>query len=609
MSKHYKYNANLENVLSNYNKERMGFFKLLYTVGKTNKKVASLVIITIVAQALLVSIVPILTNIVIQQALFDNQSRQSAGQDYGQVWYVWIIIMTLVVILLSSIVFFKDWLFSIITSRLEVKFKIAILRKLFEQDISYYSDKKIGEIMTKVLYDTSNVSNEISGLLNSLIQAPMVLILGTVSLFIISPHLATAALVTVYSMVLILVFVVKNYRKNHLQLRNIMSSINGITADKINSIRLIKSSGTREYENKEIEKIYEPYLKQYKPVALKGAALSTILIASDVIVAMVVVIVAVLISRQDSESFAKLVPITAGLTALTRPLWQVSGIIPAISRASASAEKIYGVMKSKPLFLEHEHDGIIINEDIKRIELKNIVFSYPEQPSKTILQNMNITFEKGKSYAFVGETGAGKTTISKLLLRFYEPSSGEILINGHNLNKLNLPVYLQRVGYVEQEPQIIFGNVFENVKYGAFDKTDSQVIRACKKAKLHELISNMPDGYNTILGERGFILSGGQKQRLIIARMFLKDLEILVMDEATSALDNIVEKEIQVSLNELMVNKTTVVIAHRLSTIKHVDEIIVLGANGAGIVQRGTFENLKKIEGHFKKLYEAGMLE
>lgn len=608
MSKKYKYNTNLEFALSSSKYDKIGFFHLLFIVGRINKKIATLMIFVMLINSLLIAAIPYLTNIVIQQALFDNNS--TSGQDYGAKWTTWIILMSCIVILLGCVVYFKDWLQSVVSSRLEVQFKIAIIRKLFEQDISYYSDKKIGEIMTKVLYDTSNVANEISGLLNSMIQAPLVLIFGSISLFLINPLLAGVAVGAVYAMIIILVFVVKNYRKNHLKLRNIMSKINGTTADKINSIRLIKASGTREYENIEVEGIYDPYLKQYKPVALKGAGLSTILITSDVIVAMLVIIVATVVyGQKDPVRFLNIIPITSGLTALTRPLWQVSGIIPAISRASASAEKIYDVMKSKPLFNDNVEHGVILKEEVQTIEFKDVVFNYPEQPTKTILQNMSIVFEKNKSYAFVGETGAGKTTISKLMLRFYEPTSGEILINGVNLNTLNLPYFLKKVGYVEQEPQIIFGNVFENVKYGAFDKTDSQVIRACKQARLHGLISNMPDGYETILGERGFILSGGQKQRLIIARMILKDPEILVMDEATSALDNIVEKEIQQSLDELMKNKTTVVIAHRLSTIKNVDEIIVLGANGVGIVQRGTFNDLKNKPGHFKNLYDAGAMD
>lgn len=185
---------------------------------------------------------------------------------------------------------------------------------------------------------------------------------------------------------------------------------------------------------------------------------------------------------------------------------------------------------------------------------------------------------------------------------------GTIYINAdQELKKINLTSYLQHVGYVEQEPQIFYGTFFENISYGVFKVTKEEVIVACKKAELHDFIIGLKNGYDTILGEWGFILSGGQKQRLVIARMFLKNPEVLILDEATSSLDNIVEKEIQENLNQLMKGRTTFIIAHRLSTIKDVDEILVLEKD-KGVVQSGNFETLKNQEGRFKALYTAGLM-
>gem|GEM_PF-408760 len=244
---------------------------------------------------------------------------------------------------------------------------------------------------------------------------------------------------------------------------------------------------------------------------------------------------------------------------------------------------------------------------IDTINFKNVSFSYPESPQNKILPTINLQLEKGKSYAFVGETGVGKSTIAKLLLRFYDTSEGEVLINNINIKQLNLTKYLLMVGYVEQDPQILFGTIKENLTYGIKNYTEDEIIIAAKKAKLHDFVLGLSEGYDTILGERGFILSGGQKQRLIIAKLFLKNPQLLILDEATSALDNIVEKEIQNELNLLMKNRTTVVIAHRLSTIKNVDKIIVLDKL-KGISQTGTFDELKNRPGVFKKLYEYGLL-
>ncbi|KAF5279607.1 hypothetical protein FQR65_LT15355 [Abscondita terminalis] len=246
-------------------------------------------------------------------------------------------------------------------------------------------------------------------------------------------------------------------------------------------------------------------------------------------------------------------------------------------------------------------------DGINSIIFENVNFSYPNAPNKMVIPNFSYEFKKGKSYALVGESGIGKSTIARMLLRFYDPTNGKILINNKDLSELNLPNFLKNVGYVEQEPQILFGTVFENIQYALFNKGLDEVIEASKKAKLHDFVMTLPEGYDTVLGERGFLLSGGQKQRLVIARLFLKNPDLLVLDEATSALDNIVEKDIQSELNELMKNRTAIVIAHRLSTIKEVDEIIVL-QKGHGIVQVGNFEQLKKEEGIFQKLYKAGLM-
>ncbi|ARU90951.1 ABC transporter ATP-binding protein/permease [Spiroplasma clarkii] len=415
----------------------------------------------------------------------------------------------------------------------------------------------------------------------------------------------------VYLMAIFLVLIVKNYRKRFGVIRTIITDINGDVTDKIGSIKLVKSSGTRLYEEERIKKIHLPYIKNFKPVAKTGGWLITVLIISDVVIALATIASTIFIfGDKDPIYFTALItPFVAGLTALTRPLWQISGIIPGISRASTSTQRIYEVVRSESLLSENIKDGIKFNQEINNISFQGVSFAYPEKIEKLILPPTSLVFEKGKSYAFVGETGSGKSTISKLLLRFYDPTIGTIKINDLDLKTLNLHSYLRHVGYVEQEPQILYGDVYENVRYGIFEATNDDVVAACKKAGLHDLIESWPQKYTTILGEKGTLISGGQKQRIVIARIILKNPDLLILDEATSALDNIVEKVIQKELEKIMVNKTTIVIAHRLSTIKNVDKIFVLGPNAQGIVQTGTFLELTKVEGHFQKLYKAGEIE
>ncbi|KAJ3626896.1 hypothetical protein Zmor_004163 [Zophobas morio] len=302
--------------------------------------------------------------------------------------------------------------------------------------------------------------------------------------------------------------------------------------------------------------------------------------------------------------------ITMSIDSLVMPILQVVRLLGNLASASTSAARVTEIM-DRETKINTNVDVEPLADVAGAIEFKNVSFKYDDADDKEpmILENFNFKFEEGKSYAFVGETGVGKSTIAKLLLREYDPTTGDVFVNNDkNLKDINLKSYLDHVGYVEQEPQIIYGTFFNNIRYGTFDATDEECIEAAKKANLYDFINGLPEGFDTVLGERGFILSGGQKQRLVIARMFLRNPKILILDEATSALDNIVEKEIQGELDKLAAGRTTIVIAHRLSTIKNVDQILVL-EKGVGVSQSGTFNELKGVEGRFQKLYEAGLMD
>ena len=254
---------------------------------------------------------------------------------------------------------------------------------------------------------------------------------------------------------------------------------------------------------------------------------------------------------------------------------------------------------------EEDREGAKAYKDVNGdIEFINVHFSYDEEEKKNVLNDISFTVKKGKTTALVGPSGGGKTTICHLLPKFYHVDSGEIRINGINIEDIKMESLRNSIGIVQQEVFLFSGSFYDNILYGKLNATKKEVIEAAKKANIYDYIMSLPNGFDTEIGERGIRLSGGQKQRLSIARAFLKNPSILILDEATSALDNVTEVLIQEALNTLKEGRTTIVVAHRLSTIKNANEILVV-ANGK-IMEKGSHNQLiRKPKSIYKNLYKS----
>ncbi|AUF83914.1 ABC transporter ATP-binding protein [Mesoplasma syrphidae] len=576
----------------------------------------ALIIVSLSVISVLASIaIPLLT----RQMTMDIFSKYGTPADssfWGLSWQTTLAI-ALGVVLGNAVISFLTQYFSVLMSkRIEIDLRNKSLEALVRQDISYYSDKKIGEIITKVISDTQIVGDQSAQVPVTLLSAFLTIIGASVMMFVFEATLA-ASVLGMFFLILVAMMISFSFTKKRItKVREIVTDINGNVTDRISTVRLVKSTGTENYETQRFKELHKDYYSESTKLAKVQALMITILFSGISFIQFIAIGVAMLkygnVDPQVGMLFfgTTFASFTLAQGIMVGPLFQVVMSAVGIAQASVASQRIDSTIKSTSILNPHYFDGKKVDSIDGNIEFKGVSFAYPEKPSKQILPKFDFTFKKGRSYAFVGETGSGKSTISRLLLRFYDPTEGDVIVNGKdNLKDINLASYLYNVGYVEQDPQILFGDVYENVRYGRFEATNEEVIEACKKAELHDLIMTWPDGYDTILGERGFMLSGGQKQRMIIARMFLKDPQVLILDEATSALDNIVEKEIQEKLELLMVGRTTISIAHRLSTIRNADEIIVLGADGAGIVQTGTFDELKNKPGHFQKLYKAGLMD
>ncbi|WP_434335638.1 ABC transporter B family permease/ATP-binding protein [Mycoplasma capricolum subsp. capricolum] len=587
------------------------FIRMNIEIAKKNPLLFFGVVFFTSLDAIFAAMLPLFSSKVITTLVQNNKQWLFNWMELDSTGWVYVIAINLGIIIICE--YFTNFTIALYSAQIEVMQRLKILKALTDQDVDFYFDHVSGNILTRLVGDTQFLALGVQQFLTNLIYAlsgsiTAITIMYTQNLYMI----ATLSLVYLLIANLFCVGFFIDMRRKLILAFDVKRETDADMTDRINNISLIKASGTEEFEIKRLEEKNKDYEDGLTKFTHSSALLNTSLtFVIQLLVPIIFIIIAVqyLTNNQSSNSLGADIALIFPL--LSTLIGGIAILLPSLRSATAAsnaANRISELTDPKPM-IHSNLKGYKIDK-IDSIVFDNISFSYPKKPERIVIPPTKLIFEKGKSYAFVGQTGSGKTTIAKLLLRFYAPTDGKILINGeYNLNRINLPAYLNHIGYVEQEPQILYGTFLDNIKYSKFDATDEEVIQACKKAELHDFIMSLPDKYHTVLGQRGFILSGGQKQRLVIARVFLKDPDVVILDEATSALDNVVEKEIQDKLDELIKGRMCITIAHRLTTIKNVDEIYVLGPNGIGIVQMGTFDQLKKQPGHFRNLYEAGLME
>jgi len=377
-----------------------------------------------------------------------------------------------------------------------------------------------------------------------------------------------------------------------------IADVNGRVEDSVSGVRVVQSFTNEEFEIQRFRKDNGQFrlakLVAYKVMA--GTHSSIFMMTR--LMTLVVLVVGAWFLVNDRLSYGELVSFVLFINVLIKPVDKISALLELYPKGMAGFRRFLDLIDQDPEIVDRPH-AHKVNHLQGNITFDDVHFSYDQH--QTVLSDINLQVKAGETVAFVGPSGAGKTTICSLIPRFYDVDEGSISIDGLDIRDMTKHSLRSQIGIVQQDVFLFTGTIQENIAYGKKDATPEEIKEAARKAHLEEFISELPDGYKTQIGERGLKLSGGQKQRLAIARMFLKNPPILILDEATSALDTETEKIIQQSLTELAENRTTLIIAHRLATIRNADRVIVVTKEG--IVEDGSYSDLVEADGIFARLH------
>jgi ATP-binding cassette, subfamily B, bacterial len=517
----------------------------------------------------------------------------------GETWLVndinGIAFILLGILLVQSIFsFFRVWLFAKVSERSMRDIRIALYSQLVQLPMTFFDKRRTGELISRITADVSMLQDTFSVTLAELFRQIITLLAGVVFLMVTTPKLTLFMLATFPVLVIIAMVFGKFIRKLSKQAQDELAAANVIVEETLQSIMTVKSFAGEEYESNR----YRRGLNRVVDVALKAAGFRGAFI-SFIIFALFGGIVAVMwygatLVASGEMTVGDLVSFVLYTTFIGGSIAGLGDIYGQIQKAIGSSERVLEILDEEPELSTAEFQKVQMSGDI---QFEQVRFNYPTRPELEVLKNINLHIPAGEKVALAGQSGAGKSTIIQLLLKFYPVEKGAIIIDGKNISDWNLKQLRSNIGIVPQEVLLFGGSIKENIAYAKPDATEEEIIEAAKKANAWQFISKFPDGLETTVGERGIKLSGGQRQRVAIARAILKDPAILILDEATSSLDAESEALVQEALDELMKNRTTIIIAHRLATIRKVDRIYVL--KDGEIVEEGTHETLALQEDGF----------
>ena len=473
-----------------------------------------------------------------------------------------------------------------------------LFNKISSLHVGYFHDQKKGDILSSISNDVTEVQNGVANSFHVLFREPLLIIGFLVGLFYMSPRLTLVTLLTLPFSAIVIGKISRSLKRKATNTQTLMGRIVSHFEEAISGIRIIKAFGAKQYVSDNFEVTNLEHKQSSRAMFNKQEMASPLSEFLGISVAACVLFYGgwLQLKGQLGMDMPAFVVYIGFYWRVLEPAKAMSNAYASIQRGLVSGKRLFAILDvENPI--KDKADGIEVKDFKDKVEFRNVNFAYAAEP---VLKDINVVIPKGKMVAIVGPSGGGKSTMADLLPRFYDISQGEILLDGINIKDYKLDSLISLMGIVTQEAILFNDTVYNNIAFGMKDVKEEDVIRAAKIANAHNFITQMEQGYQTNIGDRGAKLSGGQRQRLSIARAILKNPPILILDEATSALDTESERLVQDALTKLMENRTSVVIAHRLSTIKNADEIIVL--KDGEIIERGNHNTLVAKGGMYSHL-------
>jgi len=525
------------------------------------------------------------------------------GGDWNKI--VTIAILLFLVYILSTVL---QYIVSYLGHKLGINIETDMREQLFthvqRQSFRFFDNTKTGHIMSRITNDLFDIGELAHHGPEDFFIAIMTFVGAFVIMFNINPELAVIAIIMIPFLVWLVTYC--NIKMNNAW-KNMYSRIADVNArveDSVSGVRVVQSFTNEEFEINRFKKDNGSFrlakLLAYKVMAVTHSSIYMM----TRLVTLLVLVVGAWFSFKGNLTYGELVSFVLYVNVLIKPVDKISALLELYPKGMAGFKRFLELIEQEPEIKDRPHA-----ENVKGlmgdIQFNDVHFQYDDH--KAVLEGIYLNIRAGQTIAFVGPSGAGKTTICSLIPRFYDVKAGSISIDGIDIRDMTKHSLRSHIGIVQQDVFLFTGTIRENIAYGKRNATEEEIRDAARKAHLEEFIASLPDGYETQIGERGLKLSGGQKQRLAIARMFLKNPPILILDEATSALDTETEKIIQQALNELAVNRTTLVIAHRLATIRDADRVVVVTEDG--IAEDGTYSELVNQGGLFSRLHNIQFQE